>query len=330
MNGKNWGVLVLALVVSLIWPDAGSAQNIKELLSGVVKIRTFVPPEARTAQTLGREREGTGIVIDQGGLVLTIGYLMVEAAGATVTTAEGRTVQAEITAYDHETGFGLIRALEPLRVRPVPFAKASELQPREAVLIAGGGGVDEAAPAFVVSKRTFAGNWEYMIDGAIFTAPPYPNWSGAALLNRDGRLVGVGSLAVGDASGTNNPVPGNMFVPVDLLTPILGDMISEGRALGTARPWLGITTEEARGGRLFIARVTPDGPAARAGIRAGDVIAGVAGELPTGLIDFYKKIYAQGPAGAVIPLTVVQNGQTRTIQIPSIDRYSQLRFRSTY
>lgn len=329
MNGKRLAALGLALTIGGAAAGPVAAQGIQQLLEGVVRVRAFVPPEARTAPTLGRERDGSGVVIDQSGLVLTIGYLIVEASGATVTLSNGRTVAAQIAAYDHETGFGLLRAIEPLGVRPVPFARPIDVKERDAVLIATGGGAEAAAPAFVVSRRTFAGNWEYMIDGAIFTSPPHPNWSGAALLDRDGKLIGIGSLAVGDASGASRPMPGNMFVPIDLLLPILGDMIAEGRAIGTARPWLGITTEELRG-RLFIARVTPGGPAERAGLRAGDMIMGVAGEQPKDLMDFYRKIYAQGGAGAVIPLTVMQGGQMRSFTIESVDRYTQLRLRSTY
>src|SRR5262249_7443458 len=175
----------------------------------VVRIKAYIPPDARTAQGLGREREGSGIVIDQNGLILTIGYLMVEAYAAEVTTNAGRTVPANVVGYDHETGFGLLRTIEPLKLRPIAFGKSREIKDRDPVLVASFGGADMAAPAFVVSKREFAGNWEYLLDEAIFTAPPHPAWSGAALLSREGKLIGVGSLIVGDAAGKREHFPGN-------------------------------------------------------------------------------------------------------------------------
>lgn len=333
-NGRRVDSLLrpLALPVAALWallagPAWAQAPTLEELLSAVVKIKTYINPEAQTVRNLGREREGSGIVIDQNGLVLTIGYLMVEAYAAEVQS-DGRTVPAQIVGYDHETGFGLLRTNEPLKVRPLAFGKATELEDRDPVLIASFGGAEMAAPAFVVAKREFAGNWEYLLDEAIFTAPPHPAWSGAALVNREGKLVGVGSLIVGDATGTSQHFPGNMFVPIDLLPPILGDLISDGKVAGPGRPWLGIATDEMRG-RLFVSRVTPGGPGERAGIQTGDVILGVNGRAPTGLADFYRKVWSIGPAGAEIPLDVLQGTERRRIGVKSINRLDHLKLKST-
>ena len=323
---------LLALATTLLLVLAAlpaAAQNIQDLLAAVVKVKTQVPGDARTADTLGREREGSGIVIDQAGLVLTIGYLMVEAQGAEVTSADGRTVPAQVVGYDHESGFGLLRTLPPLKVKPMAFGRSADLKERDPVLIMSQGGSDMAAPAFVVSKRPFAGSWEYLLDEAIFTAPAHPAWSGAALLDSEGKLVGVGSLIVGDAMGGSMHMPGNMFVPIDRLKPILGDLIADGRVVGPAKPWLGLNTEEFRG-RLFVTRVTPDSPAEKAGIKRGDVILGIAGQTPTDLADFYRKIWARGPAGVGVPLSVLQGTEPREITLQSVDRRSHLRLGRTY
>jgi S1-C subfamily serine protease len=237
---------------------------------------------------LGREREGSGIVIDNDGLVLTIGYLMVEAYAAEVVDNHGRTVPANVVGYDHETGFGLLRTMEPLKLKPMPLGKSADVKERDPVLVASFGGADMVAGAYIVAKREFAGNWEYMLDEALFTAPPHPAWSGAALINREGKLIGVGSLIVGDAIGGSDKTPGNMFVPIDRLLPILGDLISDGRVAGPGRPWLGINTDELRG-RLFVSRVTPGGPAEKAGLKRGDVIVSVNGEPPKSLADFIAR-----------------------------------------
>jgi S1-C subfamily serine protease len=280
-------VMLAATVVVLMSASAAVAQSarVEELVSAVVRINTHINPEGRTVQGLGREREGSGIVIDSDGLVLTIGYLMVEAYAAEVVDNNGHTVPADVVGYDHESGFGLLRAIEPLKLKPMALGKSAEIKEGDPVLIASFGGAAMVAGAYVVAKREFAGSWEYMLEDALFTAPPHPAWSGAALINREGKLVGVGSLIVGDAVGGSDKAPGNMFVPIDRLTPILGDLISAGRKAGPGRPWLGLNTDELRG-RLFVSRVTPDGPAQKAGIKRGDVIVGVNGEQPKNLADF--------------------------------------------
>jgi S1-C subfamily serine protease len=320
--------LFLAFVITV--PLFAAAQTaVEDRLKAVVKVKAFVPADARTAESLGRERNGAGVVIDQSGLVLTIGYLIVEADGAEITVSGGRTIPAQVIGYDHESGFGLLRALEPPRIKPAQLGRASALKERDPVLIVGAGGSDGAQPGFVVSKRVFAGSWEYMLDEAIFTAPPHPAWSGAALYDGEGKLVGIGSLVVGDASGRGAHIPGNMFVPIDLLPPILADLIAEGVPSGPRKPWLGIAADESRG-RLFVNRVTPGSPAARAGISAGDLVLGVNGEPVRELRDFYRKVWGLGAAGVTVPLNVLQGMSVREIPIESADRHTHLKLKRTY
>ncbi len=302
--------------------------RLDQLLSGIVRIKTYINPEGRTVENLGRERTGSGIVIDGNGLVVTIGYLMVEAHSADLVTQDGRTVKAEVLGYDHETGFGLLKAVSPLNVRPFMLGKSGELQEREPVLAASWGGVDGVAPALVGAKREFAGGWEYLIDGAIFTMPPHNDWSGAALINKEGKLVGVGSLIISDITGKGTNAPGNMYVPIDLLTPVLADLISGGSP-AHPRPWIGITTEEVRG-KLFVARTTPGAPAEKAGIKKGDLIVGVNGEPATDLADLYRKIWKQGEAGASVPLDILGEGGVKRIDIKSMNRNDHLRLKTTF
>ena len=320
---------VLFAVIGGACTAAAQSPSLDELISGVVRIKTFINPDGRTLQNLGREREGSGIVIDGAGLVLTIGYIMVEAHAAEVTSNDGRTVPAEILGYDHETGFGLLRTLAPLKVRPMAMGKSADLKELDPVLIASFGGRDMVLPVDVMARREFVGSWEYMLTDAIFTSPPHPAWSGAALINHKGELVGVGSLVVGDTSGKGDGHVGNMFVPIDALPPILADLIANGRTPGPGRPWLGLTTEETRG-RLLVSRVTPDSPAEKSGLRRGDVIVGVAGVAPKNLADFYRKLWAVGSAGVTVPLDVMQDQEKRHVDVKSIDRLDHLKLKSTF
>jgi len=309
-------------------PSRAQSPSLDQILSAVVHLKTTINPDGRTIEALGREREGSAIVIDNDGLILTIGYLMVEAHSAEIVTNAGRTVPANVVGYDHETGFGLFRAIMPLGVQPLSLGRSADLKERDPVVIAGSGGRDRLAPGVVVSRRTFAGPWEYLLDEAIYTTPPYPDWSGTALLDHAGKLVGVGSLVVDDASGHGGG-PGNMFVPIDRLPPILADLIADGRASGPARPWLGVITRELAG-RLIVATVAADSPAEKAGLRHGDIIVGVAGAPTDGMADFYRKVYDRGAAGATIPLDVVQDGEHKRFDVKSMNRLDHLRLKSTY
>jgi S1-C subfamily serine protease len=308
---------------------AAENTRVAELVSAVLRLKTHINPDGRTVEFLGREREGSGILIDTDGLVLTIGYLMVEAYAAEVEDNNAHVLSANVVGYDHETGFGLLRTIEPPKLKPMPLGKSSEVKAQDPVLIASFGGASMAGIAQIVSKREFAGNWEYLLDEALFTAPPHPAWSGAALISREGKLIGVGSLIVADAAGGGEKIPGNMFVPIDRLPPILGDLLATGRVDRPGRPWLGINAEEL-GGRLVVGRVTSGGPADKAGIRRGDVIMGVGGEQAKNLGDFYRKVWARGAAGVSIPLDVQSNNQLRRVDVKSINRLDHLKLKSSF
>ena len=328
------GRLPLLLAATLFVAVAASAAHAQApsldgLLSGIVRVKTIINPDARTSENLGRERSGSGIVIDQNGLVLTIGYLMLEAHAAEVETHDGKTVPATIVGYDHSSGFGLLRTLTPLKVRPLPLGKSAEVQENDRVLVASFGGANMVAPVSVVSVREFAGSWEYLLDRAIYTSPPHPAWSGAALINREGKLVGVGSLIMADVSEESAVLPGNMFVPIDLLPSVMADLLTDGKRLGPARPWLGVNTVDV-GGRLLVTRVTSGGPAEKAGVKQGDVLLGVDGQPATSLGELYRKVWARGAAGVSVPLDVLHEGERKRVDVKSMNRMDHLRLKSTY
>lgn len=327
------GPAVAALLALALAIPAARAQSrsVDELVSAVVQIKTFINPDGRTTSNLGHERSGTGVVIDDKGHVLTIGYLMVEAYAAEIILDDGRTVSAVVAGYDHDTGFGLLRAGTKLDVKPIALGRSADIKKDDRVMITGHGGVSRLAPATVVSRREFAGNWEYLIDSAIFTTPPYAEWSGAALLNRSGALVGIGSLVVREATdeGAKEALAGNMFVPIDLLPPILGDLIAKGHASRAARPWLGLNADVVDG-KLRVSRVVPGGPAEFAGLGRGDVISGVDGREPKTLSEFYRMLWSKGEAGVVVPLDVIQDRDKRRLDLKSMNRLDHLRLKSTF
>jgi S1-C subfamily serine protease len=315
---------ILALAASL----ALAQEKPEDTLNAVVGVTTKIQANARSAETLGLQRQGTGTVV-RAGYVLTIGYLVIEAESIQVTDAQGRTVPATLAGYDHASGFALLKLVGAVKSRPLPLGDSQALAEREPAMVVTAAGREQPNLVYVVSRRRFTGSWEYQLDSAIFTYPPVDNWSGAPLIGAKGELLGVGSLIVADAGGEGTQTPGNMFVPVDLLRPIIDDLIAKGKRSGPARPWLGINADEVRG-HLFVGRVSPGGPAERAGLKAGDIVLAVAGEEVATLADFYRKVWGRGAAGAEVPIKVLQGAQVREVRVRSIDRTDYFRPSNTY
>jgi len=307
--------------------QAPTLSNAEQLFRAVVKVSTRAVPGARSAATLGAEREGTGILIGKDGLIVTIGYLIVEADQVSITDHRGRDLPAQVVGYDHASGFGLLRAIVPIDADPIPLGSSNGTVERDPVLIASH--ADDAAFAWVVSKRAFTGNWEYMLDDALWTSPPTLNFGGAGLIDRDGKLVGIGSLIVPDASGDDARLPGNLFVPIDSLKAILPDLVAEGHRKGPQRPWLGVAADEVHG-RLVVSRVSPGGPADDAGVRAGDIILGVGGEAVRSRGEFYRKVWSGRAAGADVPLRLLQGADVKELSVKSIDRIQYFKPRTMY
>jgi S1-C subfamily serine protease len=323
---KRVCLLLIFAVLIAFCVSAYADQNAEERLKAVVKIHSLIPEHALTARSLGTEREGNGVVIDSNGHILTIGYLILEAETIEVLGPEGRPLKATFVGYDHETGFGLLQAEKPLNVEPMGLGQSSEIEEGDPILIASHGGSDSVQGSRVLSRREFAGYWEYLLEDAIFTTPPYLNYGGAALIGRDGRLLGIGSLFTQVVVPGLGAIPCNMFVPIDLLKPILPDLMASGRSQAPPRPWLGLHAEETRG-RVFVLRVTSGGPAKRAGVQPDDMILTVNRVAIKGLVDFYRSVWALGAAGVDVPLTVLQGTEIRNITLHSADRYQFLKLK---
>lgn len=297
--------------------------NLEATLDSMVLLRAEVPEDAFTAGILGTERIGNGVVIRDDGLVLTIGYLITEATTIWLNTNAGKAVEGYSIAYDQPTGFGLVQPLGRLDTPALPRGSAASCRVGDDVVLAGHGGRRHALKAKLIAKREFAGYWEYVLDEALFTAPAHPHWSGAALISGEGRLLGIGSLMVQEEMSGRN-VQGNMIVPVDLLEPILEDMLKLGRAKRAARPWLGLYATEVKG-HVVVSGLADGGPAERAGVQAGDIVIEVAGARVGGLADLFRKIWSVGAAGVEVPMTLVHEGSVSRIRVPSTDRQDLLK-----
>lgn len=295
--------------------------DLEAALAAVRPLRSTIPADCHSAATLGTEREGSAVLIDKSGLLLTIGYLIVEATDVVIGGLDGKPMAAQAAGYDHETGFGLVRTIDPFDLEPLTIAPSvGRIERDTPVVVASHGGVEQSLLGNVADRRVFAGSWEYMLDSAIFTYPLHPHWSGGALIDQtDGSLVGIGSLFVQGVGGSGGEEQGNMFVPIDLLAPIYDDLVQMGRSSHAPRPWLGMHTTEAMGG-LVVAGVFDDGPADTAGIRPGDLIEKIEDDGVATLEELYRKMWAIGDAGADVKLSVIRGSRGMDVFVRSADR----------
>ena len=317
-------VLGAALAAFLLMWAPGSAlleaQDVEEAMRALVRVRATVPEDATTARTLGTEREGNGILIDSNGLILTIGYLIVEADSIEVQTATG-TFPADFVGYDGDTGFGLVRTRSLAGLKPMQLGESSRVEVGDSLQVGGFG--NEAQRVHVISRGEFVGSWEYLLDSAVYTAPAYPDFGGAALIS-EGKLVGVGSILAAFTQPGVGRLACNMFVPIDLLKPILQALERSGRSGLPSRPWLGLNTAETEG-RVVVTMVTPGGPAEQAGLRRGDIILTVSQQPVAGIAEFYRRVWSTGSAGVSVRLRVLQGDRIRELTVKSVDRSERLR-----
>jgi len=301
---------------------AADVDPLEKAFESIVLLAADVPSDARTVASLGEKRGGGGILIDGDGLIVTIGYLILEAERVQIVDRNGKTVPAEIVAYDHDTGFGLVRALAPLDATP---ARLGSLGPVDEGTVLFAAGPGEAAAVNLMEKRSFAGGWEYLLEEAAYTSPPIRSFGGAGLFDEGGRLIGIGSLVVRNAGGR----PGNMFVPIDLLPPILGDMLAFGYSTAEPAPWIGVYPDEVGGG-IVISRIAEEGPADGLGLSPGDQILAV-GDRPVGdLEELWRRVRSFGPAGSEIPMRILSRGAVRNITLTSRDRREWLKLDRSY
>ena len=321
--------LVLAAASAQAEPSAIEAQSraLMRASDSVLGVQATAVDGARSADTLGREREGSGVVISKDGLVLTIGYLVLEAEQVELRPDDGRRVPARVVAYDQATGFGLVQALAPLQIEPAPLGDPAQATRDEPLMVATGGEDGNVSVARLASRRAFSGYWEYHIEGALFTTPGRRDHSGAGLFNGRGELLGIGSLFLADGGNSEAGSarrPTNMFVPVDLLKPILAEMRERGASRASTRAWMGVNCVE-RDGEVRVMRVSDDSPADVAGLAAGDRILRIDGVAVSALATLYKTLWSGGVPERAVTLEIMREGRPRNVIVQTVDRAKTLR-----
>ena len=321
--------LAALLVTGLAPARAASVEETSRALQrasdAVLGIEVEAVADARSNATLGPQRAGSGVVIGADGLVLTIGYLVLEAEEVVLLPDDGRRVPARVVAYDVATGFGLVQALAPLRIEAVPLGRSQALGPQEPLVFVSGGPQGMVTPVRLLERRPFSGSWEYHLEQALYTAPARRDQSGAGLFNALGELVGIGSLFLSQGALADTPrQSGNVFVPAELLAPILDELRARGHSAASERPWLGVHCQETAAG-LRVVRVNDDSPADVAGLLPGDTIERVDGVQVQGLAALYRALWSKGPAEREVVLDVLREGARQTLKVYSVDRMKTFR-----
>jgi S1-C subfamily serine protease len=292
-------------------------EKIERFYESIVSVRSIVSPEARTAVSLGVEREGNGVAIDENH-ILTIGYIVIESESIEIGLSDGRRLPAKLVGYDHTSGFGIIKSVVPLEMQPLQLGNSDNINSEQDLLILPSSNRGAGSIVRSVSRRPFTGWWEYFVESPIYTTPPNGLWAGAPILNENGEILGIGSLFVSESvPGISSP--GNMSVPINLLKPILEDLKSSGRRKSKTQPYLGISSDDSND-QVIVTRVSKSGPAFEAGIRPQDVIMTINGSQISDLKSFYEKIWKSGEAGVTIELSVLRSGTIMTFDVKTVDR----------
>jgi S1-C subfamily serine protease len=292
---------------------------IDEILGAVVSITAHIPEDAMSADLLGTERSGHGVFIREDGLIVTVGYIVLDAETIWVGTDENTLVPAYLIANDFDSGLALLKPSLPVDVHAVELGSAADLETGEPVFVVGSGGISDTIEARVVAKHEFAGRWEYLLEEAVYTAPVHPGWAGTAMLDGSGRLCGIGSLMLQDPGISTREAPVNLIIPIDTIAPVLNELCQYGRRRTPPRPWLGMLIHEDEE-QLLVAGVYRGCPADSAGLRPGDIIVRVCGRPPFSLADFLRRVWARGPAGVSVPLTVLRDSELVEVTVETTER----------
>jgi S1-C subfamily serine protease len=317
--------LIIVLMLGGMW-ILEAEQFEDNIFRSIVKIRSVIPDGARTAGLLGTMREGNGVIISADGLIVTTGYLILEAEKIKIDLMNGMSLDGKFVGYDFDTGFGLLRVKLPESIGPLKLGLSAAVSSMDPILVASYGGKDSARAVFVVNRRDFAGYWEYLLEDAIYTSPPIRQYGGAALIGSDGSLLGIGSLFARERVSGIGVIPANVFIPIDKLKPLLADLDQTGNLVGSSRPWMGLYLNQVQG-RVIVLNTSPGGPAEQAGLTQNDIVLQVRNHNVTDLADFYRKVWALGRAGVDVPLKILHGSEVIDLTIHSVNREQFFNFK---
>jgi len=266
---------------------------------------------------------GSGVIVDASGLVMTNNHVIANATEVKVSLADKRELEAEIVLKDERTDLAVLRIKDGNERFPsLPFADSDEVQVGDVVLAIGNPfSVGQTVTHGIVSAvaRTQVGITDYQFfiqtDAAI-----NPGNSGGALIDTAGRLVGINTAIF---SRTGGSIGIGFAIPANMVRVVANSAKGGGNAV--QRPWLGarlqaVTPEIAetlgikRPSGALVAGLSPGGPAARAGLKTGDLIVAVDGQEVDDPNAFSYR-FGTKPIGGMAKLNVMRGGKEQTASI---------------
>jgi len=317
------------LVLCALWLGVGSSiaePTADQFATALVSIESTINPDGRTVALLGDNRSGTGVMIDSHGLIVTVGYLLLEASEVRISFYNGVQVPATVVAIDAQSGLALVQVAEGYAgelpdITPVKLGQSALVVKDDRVIVLPANGLEAAASVRIHSAREFSAPWEYLLENALYTMPPVRNFSGAALINREAELIGIGTLALQNITDSDDgTVPGNLFIPVDLLTSRLGTMLTQSvkQVEPSDRAWLGLMVDE----MLSVTRVLDASPAMEAGIQAGDIILGINDNHVVSRANLYRSLWSTVSVADDVALLVSRAGKLTPLKAKPVYRSS--------
>jgi S1-C subfamily serine protease len=289
--------------------------HLQKIIPAVVGIHSKIPLDRPSVLTLGPLRWGSGVIYDPQGYILTVGYIVSDAAEIQVSLQDGRTVPARLVGVDAQSGIGVIKmeGEGPWPAAPLGDSTRAAVGDTTATL-----GVDSDKKLVVTQGsiqeiKRFAGYWEYMIDRALIVAPYNPSFGGSPLVNGRGEVIGVTSLRLGETPQVN------LAIPIEYFIAVREELLAKGGLPSRPpRPWIGVYTVPTPQG-LIVAGGSPTGPAAEAGFQRGDVIVRLNGQSVEGQEDFYQKLW-QTKVGDEIAIVVLRENKFEILKLKTVDR----------
>jgi S1-C subfamily serine protease len=264
---------------------------------------------------------GSGFVFADDGLVLTNSHVVADAAVLTVALPDGRRSNADLVGHDPDTDLAVLKISAP-ELSVARLGDSSRLRPGQLVVAVGNPyGLQHTVTAGVVSAlgRSLRSTSGRLIDNVIQTdAALNPGNSGGPLVTTDGDVVGINTAMIMGGQGLS------FAVPINSARVVIPALLREGRV---RRSYLGIGAQDVpilrRVVRYFhlpadtgvlVVSVEPDGPAARAGVREGDILVECAGEPVSGADDLHRLLTVER-IGRQLPIGILRGTEQLTIEV---------------
>ncbi len=287
---------------------------IHSALPSSVDLRVEIPERHPSSRTLGSERMGSGTLVDPQGYIITVNYVVMGARTITVTLMGEKQYAGELIAQDFESGLALIKipAQDLPYLRPAP---GDEVQTGQATFIVASTGNTgrRVSGGYVTSLEAYDAQWEFLLEKSIRTTAFNPGFGGGALVDFQGRLMGV------VAFNLNEMAKFSLAIPIEYYFQYEQELKQHGMVRSRPqRSWLGFYPQ-LFAGHLVVASVVQGGPAEQNGMKEGDIILRVEDQKIQSRTELYREIWKKQP-GEKISFRLLRDEESINLAVVSGNR----------